>query len=36
MKKKKTAKNYKIARLFICTKKNIIMLIHKKKKPFGC
>ena len=31
MKKKKLQKNYKIARLFICTKKNIIMLIHKKK-----
>ena len=31
-KKKKLQKNYKIARLFICTKKkNIIMLIHKKK-----
>ena len=32
MKKKKNCKkNYKIAKLFICTKINIIMLIHKKK-----
>ena len=33
-KKKKLQKNYIIARLFICTKKIIITLIHKKE-PFG-